>query len=368
MERSAVVVAAEQAIRADPCDRDMGVEYDPALLKGAASFEREAHDCQRLLRGDEYGPLVGIFPVAHAVKRTDAEFGRGWVAAASLFNWGGRSGERMAYDALGIAPGLNCLLLRRQGDDEWAASIEPASVDLCPNRQDAPGSEAMRLVVKRQIYVGPDRPWYPRTARIMWDSASDEYYFGIKCGDGWCSAGLDPAIASKPDTLPQADLLRSVPGFYDEQPLAVYDSVAKTLRRGPVARIYPTRELHEANAENAPPNAWSDYLHVATFEVDIGTAAPARVDYYRRKFGLEEAVVGSKLGKANLMLRAPVGGKAEAHARRPMSGGTFPADTVDVVTNVQHAADGAVRWRWSDTDEMAWVGCQKRNCCTIGFE
>lgn len=98
-------------------------------------------------------------------------------------------------------------------------------------------------------------------------------------------------------------------------------------------------------------------MKVADIVVD-GTGQPGGLGNYRAKFSLDGT--GSQ-GTAEIWVDLEPGGGGSSEFRS--SQGRVPAH-LRRIENVLHAAEGAARWRWHDTDESAWYWCG--DCCDSG--
>lgn len=346
------------------CDEDTA-QVDSLLaqaLSGSPVLEREVHDCQRMIVQGEYGPLVGVFPY-HPTMALPVDSFSTWRRVAVVVNWGGGGGAE-TYSALHLAKGAHCLLLQRDST-VWRALMSPMSAG-CMAHAGRP------LSVVAQEYLGDrtgrrdplphppglQRVSYPATARFRWHSRAREYAIGVKCGNRWCTIGSQTAVSALPEL--RGPMLTTLPGYFDEQPLAVFDSARGRLVPGPLGRIYPSGELARLNTE-AESAAWSQARGYASFEVRSAGASVPHFDTYVRKLGLATDPTG-RIATGELWLNA-AGETAETRA----GGAVHPAARVAVVRNEHHSAQGTVRWRWLERDEAAWVPCQKDNCCTASF-
>lgn len=353
------MVVGHDPIAQWPCDvYTDSVDAELALiLSGDSTLEREVHDCQRLIVNHEYGPLVGVFPYSPSMTLPDASF-RDWTRVATVYNWGWADRRAVPYEPLGLVGGLHCLFLRKDASG-WHASLVQYTRGCIPGRGFAP------LVVEAQQYSGrrpAGLPAYPATARFRWHPREQQYSIGLKCGENWCTVRHQSAATALPRL--QGPLLRTVPGYFDEQPLAVYDSVNDTLLVGPIGRIYPNEALRNANAPGTHPRVWNVLAEYAEFEVERGTDA-ALFNAYVDKLGLAVDPSGA-MARAALAVRV---GEAGLYAETRVGGvRSKPAELVELVENRHHSAEGTVRWRWMERDEAAWVPCQVDNCCTAAWK
>lgn len=210
----------------------------------------EYHDCQRLVVGDTYGPLAGVYAryrlenmwtrlvqldsianaaqaklgdsvrlrdsVAGAVRRRLTTLARnfGFVAPsdsalgrATAVAWRVRV-ERLVsqstlralhsvtirawgrYPKLGIEEGWNCVYISNSRNPRARIINLPQGQKKCPAavKADTAGGNVHQLVLKRTRTQGSVPDDYPPVARWEWDDANKHQYIGFMC-DGWCEAG-----------------------------------------------------------------------------------------------------------------------------------------------------------------------------------
>lgn len=329
-----------------------------ALTEGH-TFENEVHDCQRLIVYDgggtlSYGPLVALLPLDNAMNLPDPAFAHP-RAIATVYNWGGFDGEDIGYPRLDIAPGWNCLWLR-ESSGTWEAAITTHNSQPCFQLQ-APPDAAFDLEVQR-THVGQDNP---ETARWGWDPVDSSNIFGIKCGGAWCW------IASPGFTAPAALAATSptsLPGYYDEQHLAIPDGNGG-VTPGPIARVQTSPEFLAAamQQKNSTGDELSDDfltgIAVATIDFPAGVI-PAPYDKWGTKLPLTLRLQTSDVD-------APDGLPMMRVSYRDPNGVETPYRNIHPIRNESHAAMGAVRWRWHDTanTESTWSACGPRgkDCC-----
>ena len=341
------------------CDLDtLTVDSTVALaLHGDDTLEREIHDCQRMIVRGEFGPLVGVFPYAPSMSLDNDDFAV-WTIVAMVYNWGWRDGRTDAYGPLAVEPrSLYCLLLLNR-NQKWYGAMAPAEHGCIPH-------SGVALHVTAQDYAGPDNVdralVFPPTARFRWHQRAEAYAIGVKCGTQWCTVGTQGATAGLPAL--SGHVLGVVPGYFDEQPLAVYIAAKDTLVPGPMGRIYPSSQLARWNGPTATPD-WAAMREYASIRIQSANVDAALFDAYVQKFGLTVSPDG-RMASADLFFAPAAAGGAVAELRTGTS--AKPASLVALVENQHHSAPGTVRWRWLDQDEAAWVPCQGNNCCTASF-
>lgn len=376
---------ALQRTGCDSDDRSLSAAAIEMLTDTAIAVRvNETHDCQRLIHGTRFGPLVAIYPMKSIFHGPPDQFEDGWVPIASVQKWGSE-----IYTPLQIFEERNCLFLRRYGD-EWQGLMRGGA--FCPDN-DVPDTASKNLEAIAQIYDGPEpgtknRPVYPATARFRWDATGTQFYVGIKCGLAWCSIGADGALpVSDPIKGP---LLETMPGYFDEQPVPIVDG--NSLIVGPVVRISATRRLHDL-----PDNPGMELTPHTFAQVSMQLSGPA---------GAFDSIVmeGLHLGRsmpipdratANIMIKSRPYASRHALAVRP--GTNNRPLTLGVDSATMHAGPGTVRWRWIDQSSAmsttpsngaalprstsvdslspvaiaavvapaaAWIPCQADNCCT----
>lgn len=333
-----------------------------ALTRGVR-FENEVHDCQRLVliaSGDSsFGPLAGILPLRTAMSYTDADFGTTGVAVATVYNWGDTAGAAQPYDTLRVSDGWNCLWLRRDAAGVWSAAMSPDEPKACSERSAPPGG-AFVLDVQRLHHTAP----MPHTARWGWEPHSGQHTMGVKCGPAWCWIGSRNLFAATDVQLtgPPQD---SIPGYFDEQHLAIPDP-ADTTRfiPGPYARVSPTQEfydlsmLQQNNPQDVTPPFYAAGGAVARIQIPklIGPTPPP----YAARWG-------ASLRPVTLHMQSTAGTGHPLVAIFRAAGGAAPPRVPGRIHGVQHAAMGAVRWRWHDTagTESLWSACGVKltDCC-----
>lgn len=374
---------AVPSVEDSPCDSVPPEVIDIIALTGGTTFEHEVHDCQRLIDPNgNFGPLVGVFPLDQAMNPTGTE--SGWRPIANLYNWGGPGGTDLSYEPLGIPRGFSCLWLHAEGAFGPAVRMM-AAIDstACHQTDDGSLRTGPDWQVHREFAIqvsihedGLDAP-YPATARWGWSDAADQHYIGVKCGPAWCSIGVEGFLPVDPQLL-EGDYEHSIPGYYDEQHLAVEDANGM-LVPGPLGRIYPTGQH---------VNAVLDGLVHSTADADAEQANPFRSGFiaarmrvhrhsdgsfggYDQKFFMEVDEDTAHVG-IFIRIRPP---QTETSGLGPIiqfdtmatfvssDGGTERA-ALRHLHNRQHSATGTVRWRWHDHDETAWVSCEE-GCCDV---
>lgn len=331
-------------------------------LTGDDVYENEAHDCQRLRTGDEFGPLVGIFPLADAMGEMEI-----WdqpTAVATIYNWGDFDFSAETYGALEIEDGWNCLWVRR-AEVGWRAAVEATDVP-CPDATEEPLDYPLFVYVSRlrgERSLEDANSLYPPTGRWAWDDASSAHAIGIRCGAAWCTIGNG--------RLDVDSIIPSVPGWSDDQFLAIPaaagspepvipgprgrvdpDSTYWTVWNGDYVKQFPAELKHEVSLV-----FMRDQLEqpdgVAIAHISIRDPGD-----YVDKFSLE--TTGS-FGRSTVFVQ----GQAPNDLLATFSSSAGEEEgTVTFIHESGHSAAGAVRWRWQEWDEALWASCEE-GCCTV---
>lgn len=373
---------------------------DPIMVEALTdgdSWENEAHDCQRLILATAdsipdtmptrtstgirltYGPLVGLFPLMPAMERDQR-----WSApqpVATVYNWGDWTFAPQPYTPLDVGDGWHCLWLRHDGRS-WQGAIRPTHVP-CAD-QPVPPLRHFNLLVTESVYAAGRRTQsdvYPHTVRWAWNAEQRTQYIGVKCGSAWCSVGVTaPPV---PRQL-QGDVYRVVPGWSDEQPLAIVGRVSPVprpgvhpapsgpngLMPGPVGNIYPDSAFW--NRSHPPFRWWNRFFSIDRDQIvreafqRTGGLVVARIEVrgsaamrgpYHRKFGMLAPASGAATSAIALQGAAP-------NFRAEFRGNGNHPTAVLYVPGAAHSSRGAVRWRWQEADEKVWVSCED-GCCTV---
>ena len=341
----------EATVLASRCD-ELPLPPDAAeAVTGSTRPDNEVHDCQRLVipaaAGPTFGPLVGAYPLRSAMSiGDDAAFPAQGRAIATIFIWGTSPPYENVqhYLHLRIVRGWNCLFVRPTANAaEWDATI----VALDRSCEGAPPpTGGWNLRAFRQP---GDTATIPPTAR--WGIASSRHHLGIRCGPAWCTIGPP---GTRP--VPPGDTARNLhPGWYDVQTLAVERGTGP-MAPGPQAYIYPTDTLLALRGvtDDATLDAiYRSGLDVATIEVHGPRSARGA---YQEKFNLSDE---QNVGRSTVWIR--IGADTLAIFRNGQD-----QDTARLIylPSTKHGAAGAVRWRWRENDETAWISC-KAGCCDV---
>lgn len=326
------------------------------LISSKDMNNSQAHDCQRLAEGRSFGPLVALMISTRRVERDP--FLRPSLVADIVNH------SASVYAPLGIPAGLSCLWLRPDPDADsgLSAAIEPSDRTACVGEA-APPASAFSLEVRR-LQIEKGGGVYPSTGRWMWDDSARQQFIGIRCGEGWCEIG-EPGFTGTA-AIPMS---RDVPGWFDEQYLAVPGPGGQTLRPSNLyGRIVPG--IDNKAVENRSPTSWAEAgasakpMHVATMYFDGQDSAAW--DLYADKLGLRRSAQHGPHGfmyRATLRRTFPIPFLGRTDTIREVQTPQGPWIRVNRC-NTSHAGSGTVRWAWSEDDEGFWVPCEE-GCCLV---
>ncbi len=358
----------------------------------------EYHDCQRMLVGKSFGPLIAIWAaqdlatIFSPLRAGDHDTMA--YAVAQIVNLGngpkGPSGPE-DYAPLSLEPGFSCLYLwRSQAPDSLRARIvhlsDKAALHRCigarPLDREFLDQHPLSVHVIRDSLPAADS--VPPVARWDQDPVGHAQYIGLRCADAWCEIGpaagftssrpviaeldaaklIDAAYESD-DAYPVSDSrwpeMQQVKGWYDQQELEVWEA-GKLVPSGVVGTIIPNPVLDVigSSAMATGPkfyHRWvpSAYIHVT------GT-------YKGKQLQLEQGVSRLYLCKGffgdcpGVTLTT-----SDADSMWSMMVGPSGDTTYHSVEYNEHGGSvipaGAARWRWLETDGTLWTRCEA-GCCT----
>lgn len=190
----------------------------------------------------------------------------------------------------------------------------------------------------------------------------NRHYIGIRCGEAWCSIGS--SLPPVPERLPDDAPYRAIPGWYDQQHLALPAADGR-LTPGPWATMYPDSaywrrmhfgmQLRKAATEQEIRSDMSDSTGMVVAHMEF-EGPQSRMANYIEKYALD--LVG-EVGYSTVRLHGELPGAAVTFA-----GDGLRVHNVRFVDGTSHSVRGAVRWRWWEGDEKAWWGCEDDGCCT----
>jgi hypothetical protein len=405
--------------------------YTQLPISGPITEIPEFNDCQRFIQGGKYASPYAIFAAyyldqaSHILKGRPgllrlsipfAQMTTGAVAipVATIYSYGGD------YPPLGIKPGFNCLFLYVQlnlADTLNDTSVVtptrgPMQARMVPWGETDPDCGALRPPIQgpeRRLDAGKDLVLrdvnmsayttaftprdYPSVARWDYDSAHQEHYISMSCGDTWCEVG-DSGFTSSTDiaptttfsssdpeiramAAPAAKRTTSIRGWYDQQRLA----------SGAPGGIQPSNIQGELiphpglDDVNSPDNGTNSYYQTWV------RVAVARVNNQYKYFKQGENVIELCQGSARncgipLDQRACAPNPIDTNnwwsriwAASSPTDTTYKcvkrADHTDAIDafNRDHQGQhlripGTVRWRWRENDETTWISCET-GCCTV---
>jgi hypothetical protein len=150
-----------------------------------------------------------------------------------------------------------------------------------------------------------------------------------------------------------------IPGWFDTQLLAI-PNAAGDLVPGPLGTIKPVGMLDEL-----PPYAWESPTEVARIEI---RGDSAEVGHYQDKLNVEltDQHRGFFVGYVSVQFDFAMNSWSGTFLGDNGLGSSRPDKPSPRVAylDFNHAAAGAVRWRWSDQDEEIWVYC-RWGCCYV---
>lgn len=323
------------------------------------TFENEVHDCQRLvfINGNDstFGPLVGLLPLDGAMNLPDVGFDTGGVVIATVYNWGDVNGNAAPYDTLGIGDGWNCLWIRRSAG-QWKAAMTADDSVPCFQRP-SPAPALYDLDVRRAVHA--DAP--PKTARWGWNASADVHTIGVKCGEEWCWVGPPGLFANDVEQL-EGPPYATIPGYFDEQHLAVWNSTKGELVPGPFARVGPTPGYYDvAHTQVASDQAAPFFANGnAVAKIEIPGLDGATPEPYATQWG-------SSARPVILHLQQTAATAQVVSTFRSENGDLLVSAHPRVIRGGLHSAVGTIRWRWHDTKgtETIWNACGVKltDCC-----
>jgi hypothetical protein len=317
----------------------------------------EYHDCQRLIVGQNYGPLVGVWAAEERTTLTPADYENpNGVAVAQVYNFT----VDVPYTELGIKQGNHCLYLFKSGAN-WSARMLYRGVDLRCDRLLNPADLAStQLLAVRRIPTNAMLPGdYPATAR--WDSDGSQHFIGVRCLDAWCEIGT-PTVGNSASYA--GTRVTSVKGWYDEQQLSVPTWNGRLKPGGAVGTLVPDPNLESytfdtfrcaPDGATTPCHRTEGWVPVATMKINVN------VQHYVDRLNLRAGT------SSQIFMRYdphPESG-ATRWQTKIVSGSVIRYYRAVRVDHTGIAVPGTARWRWLDDDETVWVRCAP-GCCTSG--
>lgn len=325
---------------------------------GMATGFPEYHDCQKLIEPQnrrEYAQLAALFATQQD-RPASPDASKAYLLAYAI-NFGQANGSH-TYAPLDMRLGISCvyaqlhpsastawLLPREESIDCVAAEIDTLALTV---------AGYPRLELKRTRIPEATAEDYPRVARWDWDSNRSEQYIGVECGLAWCEIGrpgFTPSLL--PEVPPGVPMPNSrvyqIKGWFDVQRLAVFRSDGELIPGPEVGVIYPHPLL-----DSREPEDFAATVQGAIFTIDRTSTI------YNKKFNMEPGSVSV------VRVTKPSNGNNnwDGRARRGNVDKTVRVLYRPKPTPSTGRLRGTARWRWTDTDESAWMSCI-HGCCQI---
>jgi hypothetical protein len=315
--------------------------WNLALVQEVQRFSESANS--------DYGPIVCMVPVDNLATLGDTEFSQSEGAVVAFIYLHEPVSGRQAYSNLHLsAAGLYCLILKGDPDNATMdAHIVPVASSQCGT-----------INTNNRVAATPTLPGFATTEADFAPTArfvlkeNHQPGIAIRCRDRLCLIARSGVPASRAHTVPSGGpdrVRRAVFTWYDQQWLAVTNTAHPPLNLKATlkASIVPHADLGrytDIQFTGAAP------LPVAY--VFIGAAATGK---YASKWAF--ANVGPN--QPNVIALKNTGGVWSAYVNNVLNPNLR-------VTRAPHPGLilGVVRWKWSDTDEEAWVRCGE-GCCSI---
>jgi hypothetical protein len=330
----------------------------------------EFQDQQRFVPGQSqaYGPIACVAARQDLDKLNSTAFSNPTLVAVV---WVDPGPLNAAYSQLNLQNGFNCVYVQRlstgsapitepipalgnatgRSDGRWRGYVVPAHASVCDPV--GPSSQLQALALDADGTTGTD---YPPVARFMilnnWKPA-----IGVRCGPAWCvvgtpSSAMLPAPAHVARVVGSAGRQRTmfvVPGWYDEQQVAVPASGTPPLTPSLKASIVPDPDL---DSYTTTANFDTGFVRVAVVYFQDNPAAKY-LDSYQFHLG--------SLHPDTLYIRHITTGTPHWIARVNNTGLRY--FRVMRTPHPPHIT-GTARWAWQDNDEIIWARCDE-GCCLV---
>jgi hypothetical protein len=346
----------------------------------------EFNDCQRLVEGGQYGPLVAIYsnPGSDTLPQSLGGQRVATVLAVVLNVDGG------SYKPLHITDrvmGYHCLYAHLDEDIVRAWMVPE---DDCTEPQGRPISELPDTWLLEGRVVRPERADaeedYPQAAR--WDIAIDgRIGIALKCapyayceiypqGAGKMVAAMGTAASNHP-----LSIVSEVKPWYDQQYLAI-DQTDKGGRPGAVTGVlvphdslgdYTVNTFQHSEGETWTVSAWA-YLDESVEKYELGfNWSKTGLGQLDKVTGNEIALCAGTRDECDIPTEDPVDCKRWHRAlddlwfaRITNPDGVVAYRCVDRQdhTGLNFEIPGLVRFRWAVDDEKAWIRCGV-GCCSV---
>jgi hypothetical protein len=345
-----------------------GEQLPPVMidLVDAATNIPEFNDCQALVAGHTYGPVVAIFAQQTAWPKVPAP--DRWYLVAVIYNFGTSTDPSASYRPLLIKPGYSCLYLPLANSGTIAAYLQYNEQDLsCQPSIAKPKSSNLAASIRDKL-VQTDA--VPHAARWDWDQVDSVQYMGVACGNQWCEVGrrgfhsaADPStdwVSSVPGL--EASAAHRIRGYFDEQELAVPNPGGDSLTRPLLLSGVRATFFAAPDSGTSTAGRFDRLQYVGTMMVT------AEHPKYQARFGLvpgepTHIYLKRKLDQTGRPLRLNPDRTEQYEA-------IFVTGRNRIVFQIKRRAHDKmdippiVRWRWIWTDETTWIRCLEGCCST----
>jgi hypothetical protein len=344
------------------------------------------HDCQRFVKGSQYGAFFAIFATLRVRDLVSLDT-RSAIPVAQII-----AGED--YLPLSIQVGLNCVYMFMSGSSRVARIVGSGVAERNCLTNVPVDSIRTAPALEVRISSTADGPLsdadVPPVARWDLDERNGHYYFGLKCGPAWCEVGAT-GFASSPSVMERlhavglsssvATGLRkhyAVKAWYDEQFLAVMSAgqAIPSLIRGIVV---PDADLGSRDS-SAYTNQWAPVARVlldttkATInpyrdKLNLGHTPAGTFNLIELCFSMEEKCpgIGTPLACSSAAYKAAaaMGGPQYWRARITRADGNVDFRCViarSPPSKIATAIPRTARWHFLDQDDIVWEWCPS-GCC-----
>jgi hypothetical protein len=279
--------------------------------------------------------------------------------------------DQDGYGALGIKGGWNCLYLSNPA--AWTAKMVPVeSQKDCFENVDLAAVAGTVLAVDERKFAGHGNEAFPPVVR--WHQGLRRYNVGIKCLAAWCQIGPK-------EGFPQytGGRTREIPGWYDEQHLAVSTGGDEQWPTTILGTVFPDEGLDTLTHGGYVRKVWAPVAYTVVRH-DPAFKPPQQDEFgvYQRKFNFE-AGSGEEVRNwisfcfgTDVECFPPAGaeapkcdgpGEGRYWARIVSAGGRTEYRCVKY-THHGLTLPGVVRWRWLKNDDKNWISCPD-GCCQV---
>jgi hypothetical protein len=318
----------------------------------------EFNDCQALVDGTTYGPVVAVFARQAALGHF---MPTRYYLLGVIFNFGTLDTNE-TYDPLSIKDGYSCLYAPLSGQITHAYLLHQDTVATCASSIPIPSPNSAGFLEARVRPLNPGDV-VPKAARWEWDDTALQQYIGITCFNQWCEIGKE-GFHSAPD--PNTDWVASAPppgntlgqvhrvrAYFDVQQLA--KASASLNPREPVV-------LSGARATFFPAPNLGDDLDYSE-EQYVGTMIVSATEpAYKEKFGLTANQATHIFLKRRPLMTSLF--SLKKYRARFVTGDSEKTFKIRQRSHTDFPIPGMVRWRWLWDDETTWIKCLEGCCST----